>query len=76
MKNETTQDIDLAGFAANLGSFDSASIFAHDSALSRIVPPALLPKMGLVRDYSSLPAGSLSRVQGGNSIAQYMRSCL
>ena len=70
LKNETTEDIDLAGFAAALGSLDSTSIFALDRVLSRIVPPALLPKSGLVRDYSTIPAGSLSRVQGGNSIAQ------
>ena len=72
LKNETTEDIDLAGFAASLGSLDSASIFVHDRALTRIVPPALLPKSGLVSDYSRIPAGSLSRVQGGNSMAYTM----
>ena len=69
LRNETTEDIDLTGFAAALGSLDSSNIFTHDRALSRIVPPALLPKSGLLLDNSTIPDGSLSRVQGGNSTA-------
>ena len=69
LSNTTIEDIDIAGFADYLGSLDSTNIFNFDRALTRIVPPALLPKSGLVRELSDIPDGALSRVQGGDSAA-------